>query len=236
VGGFLPTDPWMPPVVSAPPDVLTPSCIANAVTRAVAFRRALHRDDPRSSHYTAAALIEQVVGVTMRPMEAARGAVHGWYPVGEIHDGIAGAELRVWFQPTTGRIKTERLAATRPTSPPSAGCSDGRYFSGERELPNSGRFSATAHPRVLRNTENLGERPPMSREVVIAGEAWRVEELAGVIAAARTLARGIILERVDGREIAAPTRPHLWALLEALDAPSDRGEELDPALHDVAAA
>lgn len=132
MGGVLPTDPWVPPVVTASPDALTPSGIANAVTRAVAFRRALHRDDPRSSHYTAAALIEHVVGVTVRPMEAARDAVHGWYPVGEVHDGIARAELRVWFQPATGRVKTERLAASRPTSPPSAKRTDGRCFGGER--------------------------------------------------------------------------------------------------------
>lgn len=71
----------------------------------------------------------------------------------------------------------------------------------------------------------------MSRAVVIAGEAWRPDELAAVIAAARTLACGISLERVDGREIAIPTRPHLWALLDALDAPYDRREGSDPALH-----
>ena len=38
------------------------------------------------------------------------------------------------------------------------------------------------------------------------------------------------LERVDGREIAVPTRPHLWRLLEALAAPYDRHEGQDPAL------
>ncbi len=59
---------------------------------------------------------------------------------------------------------------------------------------------------------------------MIAGEAWLVDEIAALGAAARTLARGIILERVDGREVAVPARPHLWALLESLDAPYVRRE------------
>ena len=70
-------------------------------------------------------------------------------------------------------------------------------------------------------------------EVTIAGQEWRLDELAALIEAVRTLARGIRLERVDGIEIAVPTRPHLWALLEALDAPYDRHEGQDPALADA---
>jgi len=66
--------------------------------------------------------------------------------------------------------------------------------------------------------------------VTIAGQTWHEQELAALITAARTLARGITLERVNGVEIAVPTRPHLWALLEALDAPYDRHEGSDPAL------
>ncbi len=66
--------------------------------------------------------------------------------------------------------------------------------------------------------------------LTIAGQTWHAAELAALVTAARTLTRGIRLERVNGVEIAVPTRPHLWALLEALDAPYDRCESLDPAL------
>ncbi len=80
----------------------------------------------------------------------------------------------------------------------------------------------------------------MPDEVVIAGEGWRLEELAALVAAARALFRSseLVGERrsttdplrrtVDGRL--------LWALGTALDAPYDRREWMDPALAEDGAA
>ena len=70
----------------------------------------------------------------------------------------------------------------------------------------------------------------MPGEIEIAGEGWRPEELAALVAAARTLARNVRPVEVNGREIAAPRLPDVWTLLEALDAPYLRREPLDPAL------
>ena len=70
----------------------------------------------------------------------------------------------------------------------------------------------------------------MVEEILIAGERWRVEELAAVVVAARTLARNFRPVEVDGREIAAPRLPDGWTLLECLDAPYQRREPLDPAM------
>ena len=67
-------------------------------------------------------------------------------------------------------------------------------------------------------------------EIEIAGEGWRPEELAALVDAARSLARNVRPVTVDGREIAAPTLPDVWRLLECLDAPYDRREPLDPAM------
>ena len=89
-----------------------------AVERAAAHRRARHRADPRTAHYTAAALEEQVVGVAASPFAAARGATgDGWLPVGTVLDGVAGADFRVWLHPATGRVTTERLGPPRPDVP-----------------------------------------------------------------------------------------------------------------------
>ena len=70
----------------------------------------------------------------------------------------------------------------------------------------------------------------MAGEILIGGEGWRVEELAALVAAARTLARNVRPERVGDREIAVPRLPDVWTLLEALDAPYLRREPADPAL------
>ena len=70
----------------------------------------------------------------------------------------------------------------------------------------------------------------MPGEIEIAGEGWRPEELTALVAAARTLARNVRPCTIGGREVTAPRRGDVWALLEALDAPYLRREPLDPAM------
>ena len=70
----------------------------------------------------------------------------------------------------------------------------------------------------------------MTDEIPIGGQGWRSEELAALVDAARTLARNVRPVTVDGREVAAPRLPDVWTLLEALDAPYQRREPLDPAM------
>ena len=76
----------------------------------------------------------------------------------------------------------------------------------------------------------------MADGVTIAGEGWRPDELAALVAAARALYRSSSL---DGRlrDKADPLRRTvdgrlLWALGTAIDGPYDRREHLDPALSD----
>ena len=86
------------------------------------------RADPRFAAHTAAALAERVVGLPERP-ERAGG---GWWRVGRVVDGIAGAELAVRFHPASGRVRVARPGAMRerpfPTPPPPGG----RWFDGAR--------------------------------------------------------------------------------------------------------
>ena len=70
----------------------------------------------------------------------------------------------------------------------------------------------------------------MPKEILIGGEAWRTEELAALVVAARTLVRNIRPCTSDGREIAVPALPDVWTLMETLDAPYLRREPADPAL------
>ena len=70
----------------------------------------------------------------------------------------------------------------------------------------------------------------LTDEILIGGQGWRPEELAALVAAARTLARNARPCAIDGREVAAPRLPDVRTLLEALDAPYLRREPADPAL------
>ena len=70
----------------------------------------------------------------------------------------------------------------------------------------------------------------MPGEIVIDGEGWRLEELAALVAAARGPVRRVRPVSIDGRELAAPELPDVWALMEAVDAPYLRREPADLAM------
>ncbi len=61
----------------------------------------------------------------------------------------------------------------------------------------------------------------MPEEVTIAGEGWRLEDLAALVAERRSTT-GPLRRTVDGRR--------LWALATVLDGPYDRREANEPAL------
>ena len=80
----------------------------------------------------------------------------------------------------------------------------------------------------------------MPDEVTIAGEGWRLEELAALVAAARALFRsselvGELRSKTDPLRWTVDGRL-LWALGTALDGPYERREADDPALAEDAAA
>ena len=85
--------------------------VAAALERAAAHRRACHRADPRFTHYTRAALEEQVVPLPERPLRM--GA--GWWCVGVVLDTLADEELLVRLHPATGRVQTAPISRPAPS-------------------------------------------------------------------------------------------------------------------------
>src|SRR3712207_1344350 len=96
--------------------------------------------------------------------------------------------------------------------------------------------SSTARCTTTARPDRSPSRCSVANPLLIAGTAWSVDDLAAVIEAARTLVRGVRPLEVDGREVAVPTIPHVWDLLEALDRPYDRNEERDPAMRPLTRA
>lgn len=86
------------------------------VVKAVAARRARHRDDPGCAGLTSGAIAERVTGITLPP----RAAKDGWWLVGRVLDEIEETEYSVWCMPVARRIgisRREKPAAALPAPP-----------------------------------------------------------------------------------------------------------------------
>ena len=74
----------------------------------------------------------------------------------------------------------------------------------------------------------------MADALMVDGEDWRPDELAGLVRAARALVRSVHFAPIAdaGLVRVIDTGPHSWRFLEALDARYDRHEWRDPALRE----
>jgi hypothetical protein len=98
-----------------------------AVVKAVAARRAGHRDDIERVALTTAAIAERVTGITLPP----RRGRDGWWLVGRVLDELDDAELSVWYMPGTRRIGVSRRRRPVLTASAPAGASP-YYYDGLR--------------------------------------------------------------------------------------------------------
>jgi hypothetical protein len=99
---------------------------ALAVVKAVAARRARHRDDPAQAGLTTSAIAERVTGITLPP----RRGRDGWWLVGRVLDELDEAEFSVWYVPGARRIGLSRR--DRPATIAPAPAASPYYYDGLR--------------------------------------------------------------------------------------------------------
>jgi hypothetical protein len=113
-----------------------------AVVKAVAARRARHREDSEHVALTAAAIAERVAGITLPPRRG-RG---GWWLVGRVLDELDDAELSVWYMPGARRIGVSRRRRPVPAAPPASIASPYYYDGLRRKWIDARSGEAVADP------------------------------------------------------------------------------------------
>jgi hypothetical protein len=88
--------------------------IHHAVDRAAAWPRKRYQQDPRFSHYTEGAFLEQICGQEGALFDLG----DGWWRAGVVMDSIGGVELDVLVNPGERKIRLREPAPAPEKAPP----------------------------------------------------------------------------------------------------------------------